>query len=120
MSKLDIAEIDLVIDGTTHRLAPPTPRLALAVSRKIGGLGKAFDRAIAGDLDLYMAVLREAWAEAPAGEDALLAVVFANTPEIGVACIRYVWSLQNGGKAPPVADSPSSAEGNAKPAKAKA
>lgn len=126
MSKLDVAEIDLVIGGTTHRLAPPTPRLAFAVSRKVGGIGGALARVQAGDLDVYFALLREAWPDAPKDEGALQEVIFANLVPVHRACVELVWSLQNGGRPltpADVGDEPDkapSAEGNARPAKAKA
>jgi len=120
MSKLDVAEIDLVIGGTTHRLAPPTPRLAFAVSRKVGGIGGALARVQAGDLDVYFALLREAWPDAPKDEDALQEVIFANLVPVHRACVELVWSLQNGGRplSLDAAEEEPSAEGNA-PAAAK-
>lgn len=120
MSKLDVAEIDLVIGGTTHRLAPPTPRLAFAVSRKVGGIGGALARVQAGDLDVYFALLREAWPDAPKDEGALQEVIFANLVPVHRACVELVWSLQNGGRPLTLdtAEEEASAEGNA-PAAAK-
>lgn len=105
MAKTDVAEIDFMVDGKTHRLAPPTARIAFRINRTFGGLGRLVERAKDGDLDVYVALLRAAWPPAEKmKEDALEAFVFEHTTALYLPLCQYAWSLENGGRPPPALD----------------
>lgn len=97
----EIAEISFRDSaGREVILEPPTPRAAFIISRKCKGIGTAYAQVDDGDLDTYAIVLQTTWKDCPRGVD-LQNYIFENLAQVHIACTRYLWSLQNGGRQPP-------------------
>ncbi len=101
---MDLLQISLEVEGKDYPLTPPTPRIAFAISRLLGGVGPALARCQAGDLDAYKVVLKNACPDAPNKEEELEAFIFANVDTINWPLCRYAQSLQYGGRSGPMAD----------------
>jgi hypothetical protein len=106
---MEIAEIGFDVDGVHYELTPPTVGIAFRVSRKLGGISATLERCKAADLDAMVEVMRIACPISPATEKPwvesdLQALIFSNLEVVGTNLVRYVWSLEHGGRLPVAAD----------------
>lgn len=101
---MDLLQISFSVEGKDYPLTPPSPRIAFAISRVLGGLGPALARCQAGDLDAFKVLLKTACPDAPRQEEDLEAFIFANVETITWPLSRYAQSLQYGGRKGPVAE----------------